>query len=119
MTEPVLLLTESVVFINEVIPATFNTLPMYNDLAIESPPRVVIEPVEIDTESVVLVIESVVNLPVFAVVLPIADGIANVLPLSNDEFKFGILVVLAIENGAVPVVTLLVITPVTFNVLPI
>ena len=71
----------------------------------------------------VLVITPVAEIVVKAAVLantePIGPGLVNVAPLSNEAFKFATLVVLEIENGAVPVVTLLVITPVTFNVLPI
>lgn len=45
----------------------------------------------------------VVNAPVPGVPLPIGPGAANVAPASDDAFKFGTLVVLAITNGAVPV----------------
>ena len=110
ITEPVLLLTESVVLTIEVIPATFKTFPTYNDLAIERPPRVVIDPVEIDTESVVTLTETVVKTADDGDVDPIDPGLANVAPLNDDAFKFATLVVLLMVKGAVPVLILLVIT---------
>ena len=57
-----------------------------------------------------------VTIPEAAIVVaavpdPIAPGFAKVLPLSNDAFKLGTTVVDATVNGAVPVDTVLVITP--------
>ena len=56
------------------------------------------------------------NFPVEGVVPPIAPGDANVAPPNVEQFKFGTLVVDAIVNGAVPVVSVEVITPVALSV---
>ena len=58
-----------------------------------------------------LLVARVVNEPVLAVVPPIAPGLANVAPVRELAFKLGTLVVLAMTRGAVPVATVLVITP--------
>ena len=55
--------------------------------------------------------DTVVKVPVDGVVPPMAPGEANVLPLSKDAFKLATFVVDEIVNGAVPVDTVLVITP--------
>jgi hypothetical protein len=48
---------------------------------------------------------------VAAVLLPIAPGFKNVLPKTEDAFKFATFVVEDTVKGAVPVETVLVITP--------
>lgn len=49
------------------------------------------------------VAENVVNAPVFGVVPPIAPGTAIVAPFREEAFRFATFVVLAMDNGAVPV----------------
>jgi hypothetical protein len=46
-----------------------------------------------------------VNAPVDATVDPIGPGLANVAPLKEEAFKFGIFVVDETTNGGVPVDT--------------
>jgi len=61
----------------------------------------------------VLEANSVVKAPELGVPPPIAPGAANVAPLKELAFRFGTLVVLATEKGAVPVANVEVIWPVT------
>lgn len=51
----------------------------------------------------VLLLVRVVNAPLPGVVPPIAPGDAKVAPLKLEAFRLATLVVLATENGAVPV----------------
>ena len=53
----------------------------------------------------------VVNAPVLGVPLPIVPGAAHVAPSRKLAFRFDTTVVLATVNGAVPVATVLVMTP--------
>ena len=53
--------------------------------------------------------ETVVNAPVLGVPLPMAPGAAKVAPLKEEAFKLATLVVLAMEKGAVPVASVLLI----------
>jgi len=48
----------------------------------------------------------VVNAPLPGVVPPIGPGAANVAPFKSAAFRLGVTVVLAMENGAVPVAML-------------
>ena len=63
--------------------------------------------------------DRVVNSPVEAVVEPIGPGLANVAPLREDAFKFGIFVVDDTTNGGVPVITVEVNWPVTERDVPV
>jgi hypothetical protein len=60
----------------------------------------------LNVDVVVLLVLILVKLPVPGVVPPIAPGTANVAPFSVLAFKFGMFVLLATVNGAVPFVTL-------------
>lgn len=61
----------------------------------------------------------VVNAPVDATVDPMGPGLANVAPLKEDAFKFGIFVVDDTTKGGVPVVTVDVSCPLTDNDVPV
>jgi hypothetical protein len=60
----------------------------------------------LNVDVVVLFVLILVKLPVSGVVAPIAPGTAKVAPFNVLAFKFGMFVLLATVNGAVPLVTL-------------
>ena len=86
-------------------------VPTRKLFATPSPPDKTTEPVVLDELSVVPEVLKVVKEPLDGVVPPILPGDAKVDPPSKDAFKFATAVVLATTNGAVPLATVLFITP--------
>jgi hypothetical protein len=82
--------------------------PRNEFLATASPPEFTTLPVLVLVLSVVLDAVIVVKKELDGIVDPIVPGFAKVFPLRNDTLRFGTLVVLEMEKGAVPVETVLV-----------
>jgi hypothetical protein len=66
-----------------------------------------------------VLLDKLVNEPEFGVTFPIALGDENVFPFKNEEFKFGITVLLATTKGAVPFDTVLIKVPESVRLVPV
>ena len=113
----VIVVPENILFATESPPDVVNDPPFKELVAsvvkfILIPPKRVIAPTELLVLDVVFVNVTIplADIVVAEVPLPIAPGLLNVFPFNKDAFKFAMFVVLEIDNGDVPVVTVLVIT---------